>query len=555
MNRAHLKGTRTGLPTAALLASTVLVAQGCSGAGAAAPASTGAQPDQCTSMACFSEHLGQCQPATFTSAMGRARAQYEIQGTAGDRCQVSLTFKANPNPAWVDTPLTFVLDPAQPAGGQLKEAVAACLAGDAEGFQCDGPLLAVVGAPPAHASADRGAVDRPCGQAVSVSGEPLYPLPRDGKWGYVNRAGDWVIAPQWRQVGRFSEGRAAVDAGSARGGSRWGIIDRHGDYVLEPALPSSGWVTIDGAKFGGSPVKPFSQGCAAATGASATDAPFFVTRNGGFWLRDGLPDALTELDVREFGSFSEGKAWFRVMPEEFADPVTYGWIDTHGAVVIEPTFEGAGDFVEGLAPAASSEDNWGYIDASGSLAWPRKWTVRRAYAFSDGLARARINDDNEFAFTDGETWAITELNFTSPRTVDAGKSGKPIATAPLDKAGSFSSGLAPVLALPFPNRSLFYIDSNGDIVLEPDENFNVCSTWGYRTGTPKSLLRTPEFRHGLARLLVANDGGDCGQISVNGDYATYPKAHYVYIDTEGEVVLAEPFRAGDTDAHPQPGSQ
>lgn len=515
----------------------------------AAPNLARAQDQQCD-RDCFSERFAQCRSETFTSSSGLGQVQYEILGATGEGCRLSLTYAENPNPAWVGKPLTFVLDPGQPLEGQLKAAVAACLSGKGGSFQCEGPLLATSGGQSAQGGADIAATHSPCEQTISVSGEPLYPLPRNGKWGYVNRAGDWVIKPRWRQVSDFSEGRAAVDAGHARG-SVWGIIDRNGDYVLEPSLQSQSFTTTeDDVAFGENPVKSFSQGCAAVIGASAVDAPYFVTRDGRFWLRDGLPESLAKLDVREFGSFSEDKAWFRVMPEEFSKPTVYGWIDTRGVVVIEPTFEGAGDFVDGLAPAGSDEDNWGYIDTNGELAWPRKWRIYHAYAFSDGMAPAMINDDYEMAYTDGESWVIRDVHFDPPRAVGAGKDRETLESSPLHKAGAFSDGLAPVQSLPGSERSLFYIDTDGHIVLEPGEQFAVCNVWGYHPDIPVSLRGAPEFRHGLARLLVADDGRHCGSASTQDGYIVHDKAHYVYIDTEGQVVLEEPRQPGDDDARP-----
>ncbi len=50
-----------------------------------------------------------------------------------------------------------------------------------------------------------------------------------GKYGYMNTAGQMVIAPRYTNVGEFSEGLAPV---SLEG--KWGFIDREGSFVIEP---------------------------------------------------------------------------------------------------------------------------------------------------------------------------------------------------------------------------------------------------------------------------------------------------------------------------------
>jgi hypothetical protein len=111
--------------------------------GGAPQAAADAKP--CTSKDCFSDRFAACEPAVYTtrSAMG-GRARYEVKGRDGARCRVRMWYTANPNPAWVDKPLSMALDPASPFDAQMKKAMQTCLAQDKPGrYACKGPLRGI----------------------------------------------------------------------------------------------------------------------------------------------------------------------------------------------------------------------------------------------------------------------------------------------------------------------------------------------------------------------------------------------------------------------------
>jgi len=58
--------------------------------------------------------------------------------------------------------------------------------------------------------------------------QPLLLVQLDGKWGYVNQEGEWVIQPQYQRAYLFHEGLAAVTQ------EDWcGFIDETGEVVLQ----------------------------------------------------------------------------------------------------------------------------------------------------------------------------------------------------------------------------------------------------------------------------------------------------------------------------------
>ena len=48
------------------------------------------------------------------------------------------------------------------------------------------------------------------GLAGAEEEDALYPIRENGLWGYMNRTGETVIAPQWEYAGSFSDEVAAV---------------------------------------------------------------------------------------------------------------------------------------------------------------------------------------------------------------------------------------------------------------------------------------------------------------------------------------------------------
>ncbi len=67
-----------------------------------------------------------------------------------------------------------------------------------------------------------------CEEVESFEGDILR-IKKDGKWGYVDSHGNWVVPPTYDELRTFSDGKAY-----ARLGNRWGIIDTAGTWIIEP---------------------------------------------------------------------------------------------------------------------------------------------------------------------------------------------------------------------------------------------------------------------------------------------------------------------------------
>lgn len=500
---------------------------------------------QCETQECFAEHVASCEAATFdTPVVVGAQARYVVRGPPGeDECEIRFEFLDHPNRAWVGLPLSFVVDTEQAFEPQLKEAVADCLQGRNSNYRCAGPLWELVGGSDQLEQLAGGrdrvelrtAAAPMCGVAVDDEDPPLYPLPRDGRWGYVTRDGEWAIEPRWVQAEPFSEGRAAVDGGAEHGGL-WGVIDRDGNYVLEPALRPD-LCSGSGAGLCKSPIRPFSEGCASAQHFDEHSRYLFLTRDGSTWLFDTLPAGVPERGFAGFGDFSEGKAWFHAW-ERGPETNYYGWIDASGDVVIPRQYSGAGNFVDGFAPAAIRSDLWALMDADGNPVIPSKWKYYGARSFSEGLAAIKINVFRWMYFSE-QALVIDKIAFKTPGQIELGPPGE---AGLIGEAGSFHDGLAPVRPKWASDDEFLFIRPDGSEAFSParDLRLKVCS-----------VNPLPEFQRGLVRLLVANDGETCGETGADFERrAHYEKAHFVYLDTSGKIVVEQTWREGEPDEGP-----
>lgn len=471
---------------------------------------------ECKDESCFIKQAANCEKNTsfLTPRIAGAQVRYSILGPHKDGCDISMNYTKNPNPDWVGLTLWFVIDPGGDIDAQIKSAVAGCLEGRENQWQCEGSLFDKVTGPaeetPEQFAEPVAATSPPCGVDVVDDGPPLYPMLDNGKWGYVTRDGEWAIEPRWFHAEPFSEGRAAVNLDG-----RWGIIDRQGNYILGAVLK------------GTMPIQPFSQGCATVNvQKDGSPHAFFVSRAGEYWLEDALSEALSGLRIWKFGNFSGGRVWFQAMGDKLQE--SFGWIDSQGNLVINHEFSGAGEFVDGKAPAASGGDYWAYIDTQGNPVMPTKWKFRGLRPFSEGLAAVEFKTSRWMYISTEGALAFDRVSLKVPREVH----GEMFSEAEIHVAGSFHNGLAPVLpARMFDAEELIYIRPDGTEAFGAE----------YELGMVVCRLgwQLPEFRDGLVQLLVADKGEKCRGTDQARELLTAGKARYVYLDTSGKIVLQQ----------------
>ena len=303
----------------------------------------------------------------------------------------------------------------------------------------------------------------------------LFPIRQNGKFGYVNVAGEIVIAPQFLRDGlqdgkHFQEGMQAVWVGD-----KAGYIDASGKMVIAPQF---------------SLAQAFSEGLAAVR---PTEAPWkwgYIEKTGRFVIPPQFDDANVFSDgiaqvvvdgqagyIDKSGAFIVAAQYRTYSPQHstFAEGLAcvetngkWGFIDKQGKVVIEAQFGGPSSFHDGLAVAQVGEKfatRWGFIDRTGALAIPPQFQT--AWQFSEGLARV-----------EGKRGAMEFID----------KTGEAVFTVPEGRwAGEFSEGFVNVrIGARAPQEKWGYVDRTGKWVIEP------------------RFQRAEPFYKGLAQVIIDN---------------------------------------------------
>jgi hypothetical protein len=330
------------------------------------------------------------------------------------------------------------------------------------------------------------------------------------KCGYIDPSGTLVIQPQFADAGPFSEGMAAVgtdfDADACHG-----YIDKSGALVIPiqyeglasfaPHFSQGLCVfTVEGDprttvtssagtlhvnyygymdKTGSAVIEArfdsawdFAEGLAAV---SSGDDSGFIDTSGNWVIK--LPPGLmlwqTSIpgsDPRSLTSscsFSEGLAIVWEMhyadpnkpPSEANPPARRcGYIDKTGKVMIEPQFDEAALFHEGLAAVSVKKDEvteWGYIDPNG------KWVIEPQFDgvgnFSEGLAT--VGSSETAGGGSILDWHCAYIDRTGKAV---------ISLEPGQSPHDFSGGIAEVDGGPAAARYMTYIDKAGKVIWQGD---------------------------------------------------------------------------------------
>ncbi|MBS0209150.1 MAG: WG repeat-containing protein [Planctomycetes bacterium] len=258
----------------------------------------------------------------------------------------------------------------------------------------------------------------------------LFPYHDGRAWGYMNREGKTVIAPEFGGPGDFFDDVAVTEKGGVKG-----LLNSSGEFLAVPEYDRIYRVSNGRAR----------------VAKRQNELKMFVGNFERFSFvgLDGKQISTEWFDVA--GDFSEGLARVNQGARVFRGDVKggkWGYINTSGKVAIELQFEDVGDFFEGLA-RAKKDGKWGFIDRTGSFQINPQYPY--VGDFSEGLAAV---DD---------VLLIRNSPLRDCRYID--QHGNVKIAGPFANGYEFSEGRAVVTDNGGPEGEMYYIDHDGKVVI------------------------------------------------------------------------------------------
>lgn len=295
--------------------------------------------------------------------------------------------------------------------------------------------------------------------------EDLVPVKSGDKWGYMNKAGELAINPQFESAGSFFEGLASVKLNG-----KYGYIDNTGNFVINAQWDYAG---------------AFEDGLAIVGNGKEDSKYGYIDKTGNYIVNPQFSYAK---------DFSDGLAVVKSNDK-------YGYIGKDGKYAINPQFDYAIDFKNGMA-AVLSDNKFGFIDKNG------KYVINPQFDYVDynmmgfydpnfyydmGVIPVRV--DSKYGFIDfsGKIVITPQYDSIYPKAAD-------IDLQP--KTGKEGNYLIPVEL----NEKWGFIDNTGKTIINPQFD------------------SVTYFHNGIAMVIL---DGKYGFINTDGKYTTNPILDYV----------------------------
>lgn len=278
-----------------------------------------------------------------------------------------------------------------------------------------------------------------------------------GFCGFVNFFGDYIIEPTYLDVLPFSEGVAAVKTRVllSEVEERLTEITLWQEEFLEESQEG-----VEDLENGEETDSQLEEAAAFFQSLSGSSSTFLKKERGEFLL---ARDHEKKESEKSLANGRESDLWVE----------RYGYIDYSGNWLIEPTFETAFGFSEGLAAVELTEGNWGFVNHYGRLVFGGEYDW--VHDFQDGYAI--VQENGLYGLVDETGSFVIDLQFNSMGGGDGiypvrmedlyglmDTSGTLVQTYRYDDMGFFQEELALVEV----DGTWGYVDNLGALVIPAD---------------------------------------------------------------------------------------
>ncbi|MDR3616381.1 MAG: WG repeat-containing protein [Candidatus Obscuribacterales bacterium] len=333
-----------------------------------------------------------------------------------------------------------------------------------------------------------------------------FPSAELRSWGFIDKQGKYVIAPQFNSGGTFKNGIATICYGSGASCIKRVTINRKGNLIAPetetkefvPPPPKVKRLPDGSSEFiccgelsDGIAVQTLTLNKYVAEKSGSQTVYRVVHTEERLKLLNKSGETIKDLPgvrVRNGDKFSDG-----LLPVEIEKKI--GYIDTRGTLIIKKQFDNGFSFKDGLACVVKRSRTGqlcGYIDKTGTIVIP----------YTYGSPRDFQNERALVSLPNGRTGFID-------------KAGKVVVSAPYrTNYHKFSEGMAT-----FENRDgAGFIDKNGKIICRLKAN------------------RIGNFSEGLC---AARTGAKVGFVDKNGTWVIAPKYRYASDFSESVAAVCE----------------
>lgn len=386
----------------------------------------------------------------------------------------------------------------------------------------------------------------PSSPAVLPAGyEPLYPVSRNHKYGFISGDGRVVIKPQFDEIGEMSEGLLPVGTGITYDSEfhvavkpgKWGYLGEDGGYAIEPQFAwasdfSEGLASV-------TPEGATASGCIDHTGRLVIPAQYghiWDFSEGIAWAGKGELSGAIDRQGNEVlpykyelcaihGTpnywFKEGLTFVQEGSWHEAGPVSRYFVDKEGKRALPGVEVGdAASFDHGVCFASESRGGlWGLINRKG------EWVVRPRY-------------DSCYAFAPGMTEIVDYHSFNETAGFCPGSRTKRWVGFPGYTHGkcvyTFSEGLALVEKA----GQFGFIDDRGNEVIIPQYE----EAAFFVEGLAKVRVRGKYGYIDKQNNIVINPQYDDASDFQEGVAYVKVRGKYGFIDKSGKMVIPPRFR-------------